>query len=331
MIKPNCTKAGVVAIIMFVWATLICVPVGADPLSPEPHRYTIGSSARDIPFKMIEGHITVPVRIDGSRELQFALDCGIPFKGIDLFHKDLSDEFIRRGRRVDYALPGIEFLNQKITSIANEITESAPEAGLIGLTLFASCVAEIDFQNELLSLIDPAVYEDSGKGEVLELVFVRGLPCVEIDISVDGEESFQCLLVLDLGSPGTLLLWPGGTCQIAPPTDVEEVVLGAMVSGDIRGKRGSVASLRLGSQELRNIPASFASKRRANSNRPDIAGCAGTALLNKFTVVFDYSRKRILLKPNDLFDRPFTVPAAGAARPDEASEVKGPGIRPAGE
>ncbi len=321
------TTSIAIAVLSLVLTTLLFVTVIADPLSPEPHNYTNGSSALDIPIEIVEGHVTVPVRINNSRELCFALDCGIPFKGIDIAHMALADEFIPKSGRVDYSLPGIEFLNQRIVPIANEVTETMPEDGIIGLTLFATCVVELDFQAGRLNLYDPSAFDDTDKGEVLELTFRRGLPCVEVEISVDRERPSRCLLTVDLGSPGTLLLWPGGTCGITPPPEATEVVLGALVSGEMKGKKGIVASMRLGSHVVKNIPASFASKRYLQSAQPDIIGCVGVALLRRFTLTLDYSQQRLLIAPNATFDQPFTVPDpadSGSTLPEDSNPPNKP-------
>ena len=267
----------------------------ADPLAPERHRYAVGHSAPDIPIEMIGGHPAVPVRINGSRELRFTLDSGIPFKGIDLFHQALADELVPASGRVDFSLPGIIFFDQKAVSLSNEHLEQAPEAGLIGLTLFASCIVEIDFAAARLGLFDPAVHDDSGLGDALEIVFVCGLPCVEVGISLGGEDARLGLFAIDLGNPGALLVLPGGVCRIEPPSAGAEVVLGAMASGEIRGVVGHVSSLRLGSHVLREVPARFASRRYLGGDAPELTGCIGNGLLERFTITFDYSGRRLLL------------------------------------
>ena len=278
---------------------LFSITISAQNITPVKHKYSKGKSALNIPFELIEGHIVVKGRINGSRELKFTIDTGIPFKGIDLFHQSLAREFIKRGEKINFSLNGIEFYDQDIKSIANERLEKAPEDGLIGITLFSTCIVEIDFERSILNLYDPEVFDPKNAGVPLDIDFTKGPPIPKINavISVDGKEEIKGLFSVDLGSGNTLSILPGSEYNINPPEGAVEKVIGASVSGEIRGKSGQIHSVKLGNKVIKDVTCLFFSKRVFGRFDNRILGIFGTGFLKNFKATFDYSNRKLYFRP----------------------------------
>lgn len=275
-------------------------------LTPVSHKYLNGESALNIPFEMLEGHIVVPVRINDSRELKFTLDSGIPFHGIDLFHKELSKEFIPASRKVNFSLPGITYHDQKINSIANQYLEKALEDGVIGLTVFGTSVVEIDFDQSIVNLYDPSVYNVGKDMVALDIHFLKGppIPYIKGAISIDGKTAIEGFFAIDLGSAGKCTILPDSQNRIVPPKAISEAVIGAAASGEIKGGLGRIDYIKIGSLQLNNVMGAFMKERRFAKRNDEVLGFLGTGLLKQFNMVFDYSRKKLYLKHNNHFNEP---------------------------
>jgi hypothetical protein len=280
---------------------LLATALGAATAHGDAHsgpRFTNGTSAPGIPFEMLEGHVVIPVTIGGDKVLKLTIDSGIPFEGIDLFHQALADELISPEGRVDCSMPGVEFLNVRIQSIANQYLEEAPEDGLIGLTLFKSSVVEIDFENSVVNLHDPSTYDASGAGEELAIAFPGGLPLPHVKgtVSVDGSEAVTGYLAVDLGSPRGLILLPHPDGSLEPPADSKEVTIGKAHFGDIKGREAKIDHLAIGSATFRGITCRFMDQRLFARDKQEVIGFIGTDLVKELDPVFDYSRKKLYIK-----------------------------------
>jgi hypothetical protein len=88
------------------------------------------------------------------------------------------------------------------------------------------------------------------------------------------------------------------------PSNVEEVLLGRGLSGDVYGKTGRIAKLVIGPYELKDITASFASA-EVRSKQANADAILGVGSLRRFNLIFDYANKKLYLRPNRRFNEPF--------------------------
>ena len=75
------------------------------------------------------------------------------------------------------------------------------------------------------------------------------------------------------------------------------------------GVKGGLAEFRLGPFHLQNPPAglSLATEGGFVAN-PDYAGIFGNEILRRFKLWLDFSRRRLILRPNSRYSQPFTAP-----------------------
>ena len=76
----------------------------------------------------------------------------------------------------------------------------------------------------------------------------------------------------------------------------------------------------LGSFRLENLIAQFSRARRGDDASAKYDGLIGGEVLRRFNVVFDYSRRRMMLEPNAQFSEPYEVDMSGL---DLATEGEG--------
>ena len=147
-----------------------------------------------IPFQQGD-FVTIPVRINGSSEMNFVLDTGAPVTG--LLGREISDRIgLDRGRPVSVGGSGygedptgslvknltvsvgeVHLLNQTAVLVPwEEISfmefDDRPDfQGIIGYDLLKRYVVRLDFDQSVLTLYRPDSYEYEGNGESLPLEF----------------------------------------------------------------------------------------------------------------------------------------------------------------
>ena len=70
-------------------------------------------------------------------------------------------------------------------------------------------------------------------------------------------------------------------------------------------------SVGMGNVQLKNLIARFSRARRGDDASAKYDGLIGGDILSRFTVVFDYSRQRMMLEPNAQFSESFEADMSG--------------------
>ena len=111
-------------------------------------------------------------------------------------------------------------------------------------------------------------------------------------------------LYIDLASGDALELLTGQNQKFSLPDNLEDQYLGTGLSGDIHGQVGRSGAVRISMFEVRDVSTSFAPA-GVRSKQKGADGILGDDFIRRFNVIFDYSRKRMYLKPNKYYDQPF--------------------------
>ena len=119
-----------------------------------------------------------------------------------------------------------------------------------------------------------------------------------------GEGEQMLRTYIDLADDFPLSLLTGAERHFVTPADGEVEYLGTGLSGDIHGKIGEVARLQIGPFTLEQVRTVFVpAKTRSKQDFAD--AILGNGLLERFHVVFEYGRARLLLRPNARFGESF--------------------------
>jgi hypothetical protein len=332
----------VILITGFVLVGLCCSGVvlcltGSGVAATKPSRAESAPApySSQIPFRLVANHIVFPVRINNSAELDMILDTGMAFEGAMLLDHELGDTLglqysgrIQLGGGgselaktadisdgVTLSVPGIDFTGQQIMVLREgAFANDWPAAAVIGGTLFDD-VVEIDFGRSEIRLYDSI--EDVGEdlGEEFDLTFTHGIPVVKATVISEGADPLPVRLMADTGVNDALLLFTHSDPGIVLPEKVIEGVngvLGEGLTGDMKGKVGRTPRLQLGSYVFDNVVTCFPDEATmGHAKLLGQNGFVGMGILKRFSVVFDYSDKRLFLRPNENYANPFEWNMAG--------------------
>jgi hypothetical protein len=288
-------------------------------------RIFCNESVQKIPFEIDRNKVILSVRINESRPLKIILDSGMSGKGILLFKKELGEELDLEGAdpyRISGAGKGsvstairVEsqalsvgnavFPDQRVMILQSDTMSKFPTDGVMGNTIFGSHSVHFDFENNFITLSESGSFNPDPTWETIDMTFNEsGIPFIQAAVSMKGEEEIPLHIYIDSASREALELLVKEDQKFTLPEDLEILYIGRGLDGDISGLFGRVAKLRLGSFVLEDVPTVFP-EARVRSRQPGADGIIGNNSLLRFHLVFDFTEKKLYLKPNSLYGKPF--------------------------
>jgi hypothetical protein len=284
-----------------------------------------GKDSITIPFKLLNNHIYLPVKLNRGPPKLFIFDTGS-------FNVLSKEEAQSQGLSSEGAFPAggigentVEFGYTKINSLdvgglvlKNQLFgtfdlsdgirfEDLPTLGLVGYEVAKQAVVVLDYDKKEITFIRPAAFRPPKRAESLLLKFRGHIPLIEAVLDgVTGE--FQ----LDTGARPSLTLtrsFANAHNLVEKYNARREVVGGPGLGGQSRGLLARPEELDLGRLAVHGPVALISSSWRRNTAMSRIAGNIGGGLLKRFLVTLDYSRGMLYLQPNrhfaepDVFDR----------------------------
>jgi hypothetical protein len=170
--------------------------------------------------------------------------------------------------------------------------------GLVGYDFFEKFVVEIDYENKVMRLFDPATYHYSGVGESIPIIVdeEQRNPFLMAEITVPGVIPQQRKLLIDTGSNDALD--DGFVAQSTGPKI--EIVGGVGLGKEFKFDAGKVSRLKIGSVAFDDVDAGAGG-----------VALVGGEILRRFTVIFDFAHKRMILEPNEHLKDAFLFDASG--------------------
>ncbi len=287
-----------------------------------------------IPFSSAGGLLLIPVRVNGSRELNMILDTGMSAPIVMLMHREMRDELgLGQGQRAEIGGAGgqrapqgrvytgatVSFgpLEQPVQTLI--VMDEAREAsswmqdGIIGKTIFDRYVVDIDYEASVVSLYEPATFAARGF-ESIPISLQTGTPILEAEVEGDDGRKIPLRLVVDLGAGHALSVHPDATTPLDLPARTIPFIIGKGIQGDVEGRIGRIRALRVGPFAFSGVLTSFpGAGSGVGLTRRGVGadGNLGSRFLRRFRVVVDYPHQRILLAPRPGYDRPFEHNMAG--------------------
>jgi hypothetical protein len=196
-------------------------------------------------------------------------------------------------------------------------------AGIIGADLFYRFVVEIDYAGQVITLREPVSYRYAGSGEVIPLNLIDRKPYIRTSITTLSSTTLAGNFHIDAGCSGTLGLnrrfIEENNLADEARRAIESLNIGA--GGETRVNIGRLRTLRLGRFAIANPITAFAQV-QGRGVRADSAGRICGGILRRFTVIFDYSRRQIILEPNAAFNDPFEFDMSGIVMVSEGASFK---------
>jgi Aspartyl protease/PDZ domain len=298
------------------------------------------SAGVTVAFEPYENLIYVPVRVNGSRALQFVIDTGAYYTvlnestaremglqpgpseqasvgsgegGAKLWHaKDISFEL----GTSTIPSPDVVVLSlQDIERISGRAID-----GVLGADLFRRYVVEVDYAARRIRLFDPHTYVYDGHGRTVSLT-VSGVPFAQASVTLPGRKPMEGLFLIDTGSHSALglntpFVEKNGLLDGLKALSSSDVGVGGVWPKLV----GRVQSLELGSFVIDQPVTDFSQAKSGARSNAMFSGIIGAAILRRFTVIFDYSRNQMILEPNAGLKNSFVDDASGLILSGEGAD-----------
>ena len=333
-LKSNfCKLALIIAFsIGFVLTTVLAQTPQGERQMPDMRlpsvSFPAGKSFVEVPFETSGNWMVIPVSINGSRPLRFVLDTGA--QGTFLNNSEIAGSLNLKivgkmpirgaggaggeasvAEGATFNIGGLELSNARLV-----VSPPPPQGmkftggrdGAIGRIVFATLVVEVDWEKQVLRFYDLSKYKYSGSGTVLPLTFDEGgRPYTVATVAVWDDKLIPVKLVVDTGGSHALSLDVGSKPEIKLPEGATKTVLGRGAGGEITGSTGRIKKFQLGGQTIENVPTIFPDSNSGIRGIGGRQGSLGAGLLRRFKIIYDYSRKQMIVEPNKFFGEPFAV------------------------
>lgn len=292
--------------------------------------FASGKSALKIPFELSGNLVLVQVRVNNSDSLRFILDTGADTSVIDAqrakaLHLMPQGKIVGNGgagsseatftKGISITLPGVELLDQTIYALPLESLSALGRKidGVLGNDVLDKFVVEIDYAATTISLYEPQDYRYSGSGEIIPLTIDEGLPFVRASITPEGRDPVEAKFEIDSGSTGAILLntpfVKKHNLLASVPKTIQTNAGG--IGGTAKTFIGRIKNARLGRFIIDRPITHFSQATQGDYASSNYDGLIGGEILRRFKVIFDYSRRQMVLEPNPHFAEPFDIDMSG--------------------
>lgn len=294
--------------------------------------FTSKKKTAKIPIDLINNLIIVSVKINGS-ELSFLLDTGV--KETILFNVSKVDSLTLNSAQV-FEVKGandvkvsalkskhnlleigdnIKSEDQVIYVVFNQESNLSAYIGeeihgILGYHFFKDFVVECAYDREYIKIHEKGVFKNKWKRfKEVDMRLSKGKPYVKAKLRGNEIENF----LLDSGMSDGLWMFKEDTVSTNFFGYYDDY-LGMTVSGEIYGKRSKVKELGFVGEVFNDVKISYPNMDmlpKELKNFSERAGSIGGDLLKRFTLVFDYSKSKMYMKPNKYIDEPFYYNKSG--------------------
>ena len=286
-----------------------------------------------IPFELHNNLIIFPITLNEKYSLKFILDTGI--RSTILIDKAFTDTLgIKYQRKIELfgvgnstpvnalvarditlAMPGIKSSEISVLVLEEDFLQlehhlGAKVDGIIGYELFSRFVIKIDYMRKEILLYKASDYKINRKYDVIDLDIYEAKPYVNLPLHLTSSNTIIARLMIDTGASHALILNTESGENISVPSVNIETKLGRGLTGEINGRLGRIEGFKFGKKRLSDVITSFPTG-ETNAVQDDTNGTIGGEVLKKYTVIFDFFRNKMYLKPNATFNYPFEYNMSG--------------------
>jgi Aspartyl protease len=282
---------------------------------PVDYLFPKSSDSVIIPMKYLKGHIFVEANVRGRKNIFFILDSGA---GLNVIERSFAEELgltlsgnISAKGVAGYestavavldtlTLGGVQLFDQRVAVIGlDDLSLETPGrlGGLLGYDLLSRFPFRIEYGREELILYNPERFVSPDSLYAVDLEFVMKAPVVTAEI--DGHAG---KFVVDFGNALEIILhksWVDKYNLEAGFSDIKEM------SGNIGGIGGSARAqaavgnlFRLGPVEVKKPPLLIVAGDSGAFRSAELDGNIGNLMLQKFSILMDYSRKKLFILPS---------------------------------
>jgi len=321
--------------------------MGGPP--PVALRFELPAGAQQVtvPFRTVNHHLLLPVKVNGKGPFDVVLDTGMPVEDLALYDSPEVEAIglayldnvrvavggaggagegrpARMAEGVAYSVGDLKILDGRAIVIPAPKALAVYHHGIIGAALFRHFTVAIDNDLQTVTLRRPEEYQPPAGAGVVPLTLEHGMPFVQARVRSGAGPAVVADLVVDLGASHAVSLNATGESGIAIPEPSIATSIGRGMSGELTGRVARIAELELGGQVLRNVVATFPDDEHHSPRGMDARdGNLGNGILSRFNVTFDYAQKRMVLVPARRLAEPFEWDMTGLqAELDDAGALR---------
>ncbi len=295
-------------------------------------------------FKLSNNLIILPLLLNESKDtLNFVLDTGVGHTlltdstFIQKLNLDTTKlrKIIVKGGGVGEVIPtyivpmqklhiaALEAPFQSVLVVSRSLTYLSQYAGIkidgiVGYDFFKNLTVRIDYLRKEIVVFQPAYFEKKhlkkyDTKHILGLQLLRQKPYIKAFVTNENKDTIEVKLLLDTGAGHSISLDLGSKEGLQLPKKHIESNLGLAVNGLVTGKIGRLQAFKLGHFTWRNVVCSFPDSLLVAFRNENVGknGSIGIGILERFTVILDYSKERCIFEPNNKINKGFDVGFSG--------------------
>lgn len=289
-----------------------------------------------LPFQLINNLIFIDVEVNGVT-LTFLLDTGVAETLlISLEDKEVNFSSVEKikfaGLGATMQVEGLKS-QQNMVKITDQFIDDhhtiyiildetfnfssyvgIPVHGIIGYHFFKNHQVEIDYISKKLTVYNDENYfkRKTKKYREIPIMVVDGKPYAET-ILTNSTEKKSAKMLIDIGNSDAVWMFPAELGGFTTGSTSLEDFLGRGFNGDIFGERSRLSNISIGDftleQPITSIPDAISTVHLKTLNGRK--GSIGSEVMRRFTVIFDYPEKKMLLKTNKNYNNPFRSNKSG--------------------
>jgi hypothetical protein len=308
------------------------------------------TSKLEIPFELEQNFIVFKVLFDNAFPLNFIFDTGseqslLIDKNIsDILQLPYSREFKVIGADQStilkaYLVQGIDLLMGKfqvkykpILVLDQDYFQFEKYTGLkihgiLGADIFKTFAVKIDYRKKILTVINYEHLEKHLKKgfQKIPSEFYKSKPYVSGFATLEDKNQIPLKLLLDTGAGLSMLVYTNTDSSLTPPSKTIINPIGFGLGGYLEGYLGRIQQLKINDQLVFNeLTTNFqeidTSITEIQENAPN--GILGNLILQRFTIIIDYVRGGIYLKPHRKFNKKIKFDQSGIVLIAGGEELK---------
>lgn len=289
-----------------------------------------------IPFEYYNNFVVINVNFEGL-PLRFIVDTGAEHtillqkeitdllridydRRVRLMGADLSEELygytvsgasIKIGERGNI-LTNIVVLEDNFLNLDNLI--GLDIHGILGSNVLKHFVTAFDFRSGYITLSKHEHFRGvPGRFDTIPLTIYRNKPYIGSQLTLSGGQIIDANLLLDTGASLALLLYESDRNKIEIPEQYISGNLGLGLGGNILGFMGRIEQMKVGDYTFDNLVSNFQRIGEMDSIliQRDRHGIVGNVILSRFTLIIDYQKAELYVKPNRNFKRKIRYDKSG--------------------
>lgn len=290
---------------VFLGACLL-LPAQTGPTPPPATpRFAYGGDAAELAAQFTDNLVFLSPRVSVSEPSLFILDTTEP-------SSSLAPDRAQAIQRTDLATPVLNLANLDVPLAslpAKPNPDFGPRLGLeyqgtLGRNFLANLVLEVDYARQTVRAYAPASYKYKGKGTVFPLSVPDGVPVVSLRFALERSKERTANFIVDTALDAAIVFnekflaahhMNGDRGATIPTADPYTGAPGAAL--------GRMRTVEIGKNFAGDVLAIYSNHQFPDVAEP-LAGAIGARMLRRFTVVFDYPHRQVLLEPNGHFADP---------------------------